>query len=129
MACEPTPERGELDFVQALLSRQNFSECRGPLLVLILKRFSLFQLELMCSSTMVSDRLWGGYQPGVRDVYQLCAAHWVDIATVAGYNARSSGRADWQSEALGLLRAVCEAASWDVKEISNMFAWQRQFLT
>lgn len=128
MACEPTPARGELEFVQALLARERLGECRGPLLPLVLTRMTVFQLETMSASQMVTDLLWDGHQQ-FGNLFQLCAAHWVDIATLAGFRARSSGRLDWQSEAERLLRAVCTAASWDAKEISNMFSWQRQFLT
>lgn len=132
MACLPTKTSGELEFVHAMCTRTRpFAECRGPLLRVVLWPFRVFTLEHIFDLQQASDTLWDGYcedsPAGV--LFELCGAHWIDLVTLCGLRARLCKRPDWNSEARHLLDDVCAAAAWDVKEIANMFAWQRERLT
>lgn len=132
MACLPTQDHRELEFVSSLSSRDpEIGECRGPLLQLAFWPTKVFVLEHIFNSQAASDTLWEGFC-GDRCVgvhFELCGAHWLDLAALVGLRAAQYRRSDWTGEAHNLLAEICHAASWDPKEIANMFAWQRQKLT
>lgn len=130
MACLPTETRGELEFVQALHDREA-GRCRGPLLRLGFWPYRIFVLEHILDSQEASDILWDGFREdgcvGVH--FELCGAHWLDLATLCAVRSRQYRRKDWVGEAEILMREICQSAQWDVREMANMFAWQRQRLT
>lgn len=134
MICTATPANGELEFVLSLHTRSKAEgECRGPLATLALKEAKAFAFARIFNSRSAEDLLWGGYcasdgqRPGM--FFQLCAAHWLDLACLLWMRARQLGRTDYHQEADQLLRDVCEAVGWDPKEIVNMFQWQSARLT
>lgn len=141
MACTPTHDRTELDFVLSLATRtKEIGECRGPLLALALWNWRAVSLEHIFDSAAASDVLWSGMQedlpppvPAPKALgtiqFSLCAAHWIDLACLCWMRSRQYRRSDWKSEADQLLHDTCVAAGWDEKEIVNMFAWQRARLT
>lgn len=146
MACTPTHDRTELDFVLSLATRtKEIGECRGPLLTLALWNWRAVSLEHIFDSAAASDVLWSGMQEqGLSSTkgfgpakgfgsgiihFSLCAAHWVDLACLCWMRSRQYQRSDWKTEADQLLHDTCVAAGWDEKEIVNMFAWQRARLT
>lgn len=130
MACLPTETRGELEFVHALLAR-DLGQCRGPLLRIAFWPYRVFVLEQIMDSSLASDVLWDGFQEdgclGVH--FELCGAHWIDLAVLLLLRAMQYRRLDWSDEADQLLENVCASAGWDSKEISNMIAWQSERLT
>jgi hypothetical protein len=141
MACTPTHDLSELDFVLSLATRtKEIGECRGPVLTLSLWNYRALSLEHIFDSAAASDVLWSGMQedhlpvaeglqaPGTIH-FSLCAAHWVDLACLCWMRSRQYRRGDWKLEADQLLHDTCVAAGWDEKEIVNMFAWQRARLT
>lgn len=128
MACTPSQATTELQFVQALGARDpHVGECCGPMLRIGLWGYRLLTLERIFDSQVATDILWGGmHDDGALGIhFSLCAAHWMDLASLVWMRSQQSGIADWYSEADHLLRDVCAAARWDPKEIVNMFAWQR----
>lgn len=136
MACTPTHDLTELDFVLSLTTRtKEIGECRGPVLDLGLWNWRALTLEHIFDSPAASDILWAGmHEDRLRKRlgfihFSLCAAHWVDLACLCWMRSRQYRDADFKAEADQLLRDTCEAAGWDEKEIGNMFAWQRARLT
>lgn len=131
MACSPTDAATELDFVKALHTRtRDHGQCRGPLLTLFLWSWQLETLEHIFDSEPACDVLWGGFQPSLTTSgFQLCAAHWFDLACLTWARALQHSRPDWSAQAEVLLKDLCDVAGWDAKEIVNMFAWQRARLT
>lgn len=129
MSCTATPDTGELDFVLALHTRSKAEgECRGPLLRLTFQR--------IFDSRSASDLLWSGFQHEIQygdywrgSQFDLCGAHWLDLACLIWMRARQQDSAEFHLEADQLLRDTCKAAGWDAKEIVNMFQWQRARLT
>lgn len=132
MTCLPSETRGELEFVQALISRDSgIGQCRGPLLRIAFRPFRVFALEHCMDSEVASDVLWDGFCGDGRDgvQFELCGAHWMDLAALCQMRALQYHRADWTAEGEQLLRDVCRTAGWDAKEILNMLVWQRERLT
>lgn len=134
MSCTPTSDTGELEFVLSLHSRtKEGAECRGPLVTLpLLERVFLF--DRIFDSPAATALMWGGFHDGPPDMgyrfdFTLCAAHWLDLACLIWMRARQQDSADFHLEADELLRDICTASGWDVKEIVNMFQWQRARLT
>lgn len=133
MSCTATPTKGELQFVLALHTRTKAGgECRGPLVALTLEEAQAFTFARIFDSRSASDLLWDGFiaeadRPGL--TFELCGAHWLDLACLIWMRAQQLGRRDYHEEADQLLRDVCEAAGWDPKEIVNMFQWQSARLT
>lgn len=132
MTCLPTEACDELSFVRAVSARSpQVDQCAGPSLRISFWPYRVFILEHILASKEASDILWDGFreddQHGVH--FELCAGHWMDLATVCGLRARQYRRADWADQAQILLGQVCTVAGWDAKEIANMFAWQRLRLT
>lgn len=132
MPCTPTETKGELEFVQALLTRSRVEgQCRGPLLRLAMWSWRVLTLEQIFDSPAASDVLWQGvHDDGIMGIhFSLCAAHWLDLACLCWMRAHTQDRADFNAEAEQLLRDVCDTAGWDAKEIVNMFAWRHARLT
>lgn len=132
MACLPTEVSDELDFIHALMRRtSSFSQCCGPLLRIAFWPYRVFVLEHVLNSQQASDMLWDGFlEDGCVGVhFELCGAHWMDLAGLCQFRARQYRRDDWSTEAEQLLRDICVTARWDPKEILNMIAWQRERLT
>lgn len=132
MSCTATPDHDELNFVLALHTRtKDGSECRGPLLMLGLPPDKVLDFHKIFSSPSASELLWEGFSPeGVQLMrFTLCGAHWLDLACLIWMRAQQADDFEIHVEADQLLRQVCRTASWDAKEIVNMFQWQRARLT
>lgn len=132
MACLPTHTPGELEFVLSLTTRQRaIGQCRGPLLRIAFWPYRVFVLEHVLDSKIASDLLWDGFcDDGCKELrFELCGAHWMDLASLCQVRADQYRRVDWSAQAGQLLRDVCQAAGWDEKEILNMIVWQRERLT
>lgn len=132
MVCVGTQACTELEFVHALLTRTrddptSTGQCRGPLITIRLLPFRPFSLDRILGSKAAVALLWSGYEMGSE--FTLCAAHWLDLACLCWMRAQKEGRREWGQEAQDLLDDLCAAASWDPKEIVNMFMWQRARLT
>ncbi len=125
--CVQGDKMTELEFVQALTSRNPGGECDGPILRITLSPWRLFSLEQCFSSQRATELLWDNHHEdrclGMH--FSLCAAHWFDLCALGWLRAGQNRRSDWASEAEYLLKSLCDAAGWDAKEIVNMFAWQR----
>lgn len=131
MVCAGTARMTEFEFIQSMADRGR-DECRGPLVELSLSAVRLDILETSFQSQIAVGLLWQGLVPhtdGAWLTFQLCAAHWMDLASLTSVRARQYLRGDWLAEASVLLNDVCRAASWDPKEISNLLTWQRVQLT
>lgn len=130
MACLPSQTCNELEFVSALLSRAH-GQCRGPLMRFAFGPYRVFALEHIMDSAVASDVLWDGFQgegpDGVH--FELCAAHWVDLAALCELRSLQYRRVDWHETAESLMDKLCASAGWDPKEISNMIAWKSERLT
>ena len=132
MPCTAKEAATELEFVQQLCARRpHVNECCGPLLTIAFPTTGVFVLEHILDSGAASDLLWDGFLPDRHvDVYfRLCAGHWIDLTGLCVWRAKQFARSDWHGIAENLMNEVCQAASWDAKEIANMFAWQRLRLT
>lgn len=132
MTCTATPDATEFDFVRAIHTRcRDVSACCGPILTLDMSLGRAFALEQIFDSEIASDLLWDGHDLAepYGTTFCLCAGHWIDLATLLWFRSRQARRRDWFNEADQLLRDVCTAARWDVKEILNMFRWRNTRLT
>jgi hypothetical protein len=130
MPCLSAEPCSELDFVRALQDRPE-GECKGPSIVQTLWSGRVLLLERIFDSQIACDVLWSGYLVDRSDglVFDLCAAHWFDLACFAWARSRQQSRRDWAWAAEELLQDLCHEAGWDAKEIVNMFAWQSTRLT
>lgn len=128
MACVGSGPCSEFDFVRAMPRRRTIEQCCGPLLALIISSARLETIEESITDTESHDRLMAGFDPHCPAglLFELCAAHWMDVSFVAGCEAGRHNRRDWFWAATALLRQICSTADWDPKEISNLIAWQRQ---
>lgn len=125
MACVGSDKITEYDFVTKLDSRR-FEDCLGPLVALAFTGYRLSVLEESLDVPGAHECFWEGYIPAdsCRLTFRFCAIHWMDLAYLAGTRARQQRRSDWWGEANVLLKETCEAADWDVKEISNLLRWR-----
>lgn len=128
MGCEPGLRYSELDFVLAMGERDaRKGECAGPVVPLRFWPYRVFVLEHVLDSKAASDLLWDGFRddPYKGVAFELCAAHWLELAAVVEVRAAQYGRDDWAFMGRTLALDLCESAEWDPKEIVNLFAWQR----
>lgn len=120
----------ELQFIQASRGRAT-AECGGPLLVLSL---SLAQLSVLndAASDAAIARLWvasAGVNAHRGLDFQLCAAHWMDLIYWCGIHSALLECPASFTLACALIRALAQAAGWDMRELANLLAWQRVALT
>lgn len=131
VACVGTGSISEFDFVRSLYRRE-IEECAGPLVSLSFGATVLAVLEETFYSEHEYDLVWAGAvitHSGERLGFELCAAHWLDVSYRAGVRGRRLRRADMSGLASALLNGTCRASDWDLKEIANLFTWQRVTLT
>jgi hypothetical protein len=128
MGCEQGSKYSELNFVQAMARRDaRKGECVGPLISLRFRPYRVFVLEHVLDSKEASDLLWDGFRDDPHEgvAFELCAAHWLELAAVVEIRASQYRREDWAFMGRTLALDLCESAQWDPKEIVNLFAWQR----
>lgn len=132
MPCNSSTAMTEFEFVRVFQQPdKDARHCRGPVLAVHLSPERVFVLERVFDGSSASDLLWFGFRrdAGGCLVFELCAAHWFYLASYIYAVAVAGYRLDWAHLAEGLIHDLCVSASWDVKEIANMFAWRRARLT
>jgi hypothetical protein len=132
MACQSTGALGELDFAHSLLSRDHdLNDCTGSLIMMGFWSYQVFLLEHIFESKSASDLLWAGFTGDGADCvqFELCCAHWFDLAVLVELRAAQHRRKDWADQAARLFQCLCALAGWDAKELLNMVAWTRERLT
>lgn len=132
MACLATPALSELDFAHELFRRDStLSQCAGELITMTFWAYRVFMLEQILDSSTASDLLWDGFTgDGAESVqFELCCAHWFDLAVLAEMRAAQYRRRDWAQTAERLFLSLCKLARWDAKELLNMVTWSRERLT
>lgn len=131
MVCYGSGPISEFEFVRSLSNRE-VDECAGPLVSLSFGAALLGVLEESLCSRDEYDLVWDNAvvtRTGDRLVFELCAAHWMEVGYRAGLRGRKALRSDMSTLASALLDNTCRAADWDVKEVANLFTWRRVSLT
>lgn len=132
MACVPTGAMDELGFAQALALRdQQIGQCRGQLIRMTFWSYKIFVLEQILDAEAASDVLWQGFVGDTTDgiTFELCCAHWFDLAVLTELRAVQYQREDWFEASSRLFESLCSLVGWDAKELVNMVAWSRERLT
>lgn len=132
MGCVGTEAISEFEFVQSLARRDSSDQCVGPLVTLTLGGYVLGTLEDSLYTEGEYQALWDGFtddQPSGKPAFELCTAHWMDLAYRTGMRGRRLLRNEWVGLATSMLDNTCRAAVWDPKEISNLFMWRGVSLT
>jgi hypothetical protein len=130
VGCSGVDRSTEFEFIRQLADRRP-NECRGPLIGHIFSGYTVAGLEESFQSESAHDLLWDGFLPDCDTglAFELCAAHWMDLACLTTARSRQHARRDWHALATFVLRETTTAAGWDLKEISNLLVWRRVPLT
>jgi hypothetical protein len=121
----------ELEFVQALNIRLP-GTCLGPGVALAVPYTRMVMLEDALREPLAIDFVWDRLikdEITEQPLHAMCAAHWLDIASLVSVNARGHENAAWAELSSWLLINICRTAGWDPKEVSNLFIWRRVPLT
>jgi hypothetical protein len=132
MACRQSTALSELEFVHALMGRdEELTQCKGAVIGIELWSYKVHVLEEIFDSQVASDLLWDGFtgDGGKVITFQLCCAHWFDLAVLIELRAAQHCEPAYHHVAAQLLMALCHEAGWDPKELLNMVAWSRERLT
>lgn len=88
-------------------------------------------IDDLFDSEGASEILWSGFHfdYGEGFEFRMCGGHWLDLICFMWVRAQQRSDTGWMLYAGDLLQDLCFVARWDVKEIVNMFAWQRSRLT
>src|ERR1700759_2573780 len=102
MVCRPAASLSELDFAHALFSRdEQLNTCTGKLILMEFWSYQVFLLEEILDSEAASYLLWDGFpRDGETTMgFELCCAHWFDLAVLTEFRAAQHGRRDWAETA------------------------------
>lgn len=132
VSCVENGRIGEAEFVEIYCDRQRPSaRCAGARHTKSFVPWRLADIEDAIGTGLMHGVLWSNFEPWHtgRLTFTLCALHWMDLATAVTIGAYLFGQTLWIDEAVRLIRDTCHGVGWDLKEISNMFVWQRVPLT
>lgn len=118
----------ELEFAYSLWSREG-SECRGPLAKLTLRGHAfkgiVAALDCLDASRALISRA-DGMVTAAGGRFEMCAAHWYDVAMVVGGMAEAHKQPVWQQLNTSLFIMISKAVGWDYREVMNRFTSFRQ---
>lgn len=132
MGCLAVPGQTELEFIQSLRDRsEHNNHCAGPLVRLSFSPYRLSTIEEAFGSEVAHDLLWSGYLPHILDTaaFELCAVHWMDLACLVLARSALADATHWRFGGELILNQLFHKTGWDPREISNLLAWQRTYLT
>lgn len=116
-----THKQTELEYAYSLWSREG-SACRGPLIKLRLRGFAYEEISAALSRVGAADVLRSTATEELTEEgghFQMCAAHWFDVAGVLGGMAEAHENPVWDKLNSSLFMLTSRSAGWDFREMQN----------
>lgn len=128
MNCTGIQGQTALDFYLSLSSREDPTQCRGPLVYLSLGKGvgsrMMEALEIVEKEDIVENAYICRLENGLGK-FASCSAHWLDISAISYVVGASLGRADFKQIAEAIKQMVCSGNDWDYRELDNYLRTSR----
>lgn len=124
MPCQEGSAIGELEWVSEYAARDPGLACRGPLVHIgITPRYAVLAADAV-RATPLHEVLWESSCEANPWAWDLCVAHWLDVAYLIGRRGIRGDGTSWLVLSNALIRAVVDMLGWDRKEIANLQRWR-----